>query len=41
MTKPLFRLIITQTIYELTDNTGIREKEVIDKEKKKPLIDMK
>ena len=41
MTKPLFRLIITQTIYELTDKMEFNNRKKIDKEKKKPLIDMK
>lgn len=41
MTKPLFRLIITQTIYELTDKMEFNNRKKIKKEKEKPLIDLK
>lgn len=41
MTKPLFRLIITQTIYELTDKMEFNNRKKIDKEKQKPLFDIK
>lgn len=34
MTKPLFRLIITQSIYELTDKMEFNNRRKIDKEKK-------
>lgn len=35
MTKPLFRLILTQTIYELTDKMAFNNRKKIDIEKKK------
>lgn len=40
MTKPLFRLILTQTIYELTDKMEFNNRKKIDIEKKKKIIDL-
>lgn len=37
MTKPLFRLILTQTIYELTDKMEFNNRKKIDIEKKKEI----
>lgn len=39
MTKPLFRLIICQSIFELTDKMNFNNRKKIDIEKKKKLID--
>lgn len=41
MTKPLFRLIITQTIYELTDKMEFNNRKKVDEEKVKKTFDFK
>lgn len=41
MTKPLFRLIITQTIYELTDKMEFNNRKKVDEEKVKKPFDFK
>lgn len=40
MTKPLFRLILTQTIYELTEKMEFNNRKKLDVEKKKKWIDL-